>query len=185
MILDVCCGSKMFYFDKSNEDVLFMDIRKEDHILCDGRDLKISPDLVGDFRNLPFNSCFFNHVIFDPPHMKWLGKNSWMFKKYGVLNRNSWEEDLKKGFNECWRVLKNQGSLIFKWNTHDIATPKILKLFHTKPTIGHRTTKNLKTHWFVFYKNEAADKTCKCFSFQKNQNSYKYCPECGRELLNF
>jgi ubiquinone/menaquinone biosynthesis C-methylase UbiE len=53
-ILDVCCGSKMFYFDKQNPNVLFGDIRKETHILCDGRKLEINPDIELDFRNLPF-----------------------------------------------------------------------------------------------------------------------------------
>lgn len=29
-ILDPCCGGRMFYFDKENEDVLFCDIRAEE-----------------------------------------------------------------------------------------------------------------------------------------------------------
>ena len=36
-ILDACCGSKMFYFDKTNPNVTFMDIRRYSDILCDGR----------------------------------------------------------------------------------------------------------------------------------------------------
>lgn len=36
-ILDVCCGSKMFWFDKNNKDVLFIDIREVETELCDGR----------------------------------------------------------------------------------------------------------------------------------------------------
>ena len=27
-ILDVCCGSKMFWYDKNNKDVTFVDNRK-------------------------------------------------------------------------------------------------------------------------------------------------------------
>ena len=27
-VLDVCCGGKMFYFDKTNENILFCDKRK-------------------------------------------------------------------------------------------------------------------------------------------------------------
>lgn len=34
-ILDVCCGSKMFWFDKNNKNVVFMDIRELDDILYD------------------------------------------------------------------------------------------------------------------------------------------------------
>ena len=36
IILDVCCGSRMFWFDKNNPAALFVDIRNEEHILCDG-----------------------------------------------------------------------------------------------------------------------------------------------------
>lgn len=39
-ILDPCCGSRMFHFDRQNENVVFGDIRTESHILCDGRPLK-------------------------------------------------------------------------------------------------------------------------------------------------
>ena len=48
-ILDACCGSKMFYFNKENENVLFMDNRQMSEILCDGRKLEIKPDVVADF----------------------------------------------------------------------------------------------------------------------------------------
>ena len=53
IILDPCCGSKMFYFDKSDSRVLFGDIRQEEHTLCDGRTLSILPDQQMDFRDLP------------------------------------------------------------------------------------------------------------------------------------
>jgi len=43
-VLDVCCGSKMFWFDKSNKDVLFVDNRTLNTVLCDGRKLEIKPD---------------------------------------------------------------------------------------------------------------------------------------------
>lgn len=36
-ILDVCCGGRMFYFDKNDPRVLFQDIREESMTLCDGR----------------------------------------------------------------------------------------------------------------------------------------------------
>ncbi len=53
-VLDACCGGKMFWFDKSNPDTLYMDIRKERHILCDGRKFVVSPDIVSDFKNIPY-----------------------------------------------------------------------------------------------------------------------------------
>ena len=33
-VLDVTCGGRMMWFDKYHPDVLFTDIREEEHILC-------------------------------------------------------------------------------------------------------------------------------------------------------
>lgn len=148
-ILDPCCGSRMFWFDRKNPNVVFGDIRDEDHILCDGRELRINPDIELDFRNLPFDDSSFKLVIFDPPHLKNVGKKSWMFKKYGGLNK-SWKDDLKKGFDECFRVLEDEGILIFKWNEIQIKTSEILKLTDKKPLFGHPSGKASKTHWICF-----------------------------------
>ena len=151
-VLDPCCGSKMFWFDKDNPKVLFTDIRAENHFLCDGRRLCVSPDDIVDFRNMPFEDRSFKLVVFDPPHLKQLGKSSWMNKKYGKLDKNTWKEDLSKGFSECWRVLDYGGTLIFKWNETQIKIKEVLDCFDKKPLFGHTTTINLKTHWMVFYK---------------------------------
>lgn len=153
-ILDPCCGSRMFHFDKDNPEVLFTDCREEEHTLCDGRILSITPDQVIDFRNMPFPDESFNLVIFDPPHLRWAGDNSWMKKKYGTLSKDNWPEDLRKGFEECWRVLARGGTLVFKWNEAQIKIKRILECCSQKPIVGQRTTKNLKTHWMVFYKGE-------------------------------
>ncbi len=45
-ILDMCCGSRMFWFDKEDPRAVFSDIRAEEHTLCDGRHLVISPDVI-------------------------------------------------------------------------------------------------------------------------------------------
>lgn len=45
-ILDMCCGSRMFWFNKRDTRAVFADIRAEEHKLCDGRRLVISPDLA-------------------------------------------------------------------------------------------------------------------------------------------
>lgn len=109
-ILDACCGSRMFWFDKHNPLVAFMDNRNFEDILCDGRSLQVKPDVIGDFRNIPFSDESFNLVVFDPPHLLKVGEKSWLAKKYGKLNAESWKEDIKKGFSECFRVLKK------RWN---------------------------------------------------------------------
>lgn len=150
-ILDACCGSRMFWFDKTNPNVLFADIRNETHTLCDGRSLNIKPDLQMDFRNMPFEDNTFKLVIFDPPHLKNLGKSSWMGKKYGILDK-TWKEDLKMGFDECIRVLEPHGTLIFKWNEDQIKVSEILTVIQQKPLIGHKSGKSAKTHWLTFMK---------------------------------
>ena len=49
-ILDACCGSRMFWFDRENQDVVFADNRELETTLCDGRNLLIKPDVKMDFR---------------------------------------------------------------------------------------------------------------------------------------
>lgn len=149
--LDVCCGSRMFWFDKENPSVLFGDIRNEQHVLCDGRELNINPDVEIDFTDLQFQDNSFQMVVFDPPHLLRAGKQSWMAKKYGKL-KSSWQDDLKKGFSECFRVLKQDGVLIFKWNETQIKTSEILKLTGVRPLFGNISGKRSNTHWICFMK---------------------------------
>ena len=148
-ILDACCGSKMFWFDEKNEDTVFMDNRTLEDTLCDGRRLIIKPDIVADFKDMPFEDNTFYLVIFDPPHLKQAGKNSWLAKKYGTLDKQTWPQDIRQGFNECMRVLKPNGTLIFKWNEEQIKLKDILKVIEYKPLFGN---KRAKTHWLVFMK---------------------------------
>ena len=154
-ILDPCCGSRMFWFDKKDNRAVFTDIRSEQHILCDGRELIIEPDMVCDFTNLPFDSDSFHLVVFDPPHLAKIGSNSWMAKKYGKLN-DTWPQMIKDGFAECFRVLKPNGTLIFKWNETDIPVNLIFELTDQKPVVGHQSGKRSNTHWICFLKEVRA-----------------------------
>lgn len=155
-ILDACCGSRMFWFDKQNPDVLFADIRTESHILCDGRKLEINPDMEIDFRKMPFENESFEMVVFDPPHLNKLGKDTWMAKKYGVL-LPTWELDIKAGFDECMRVLQIGGVLIFKWNEVQVTLNQVLKIIETRPLFGHMSGKHGKTIWMCFKKGMSND----------------------------
>lgn len=150
-ILDACCGSRMFWFDKQNPDVEYCDIREFEDTLCDGRKLSVKPDTIADFTQLPFENDTFYHVVFDPPHMTTLGEISWMAKKYGRLT-GDWEKMLHNGFNECMRVLKPNGTLVFKWNEQDVPVTKILEIIGYKPLYGHKSGKLQKTHWMCFIK---------------------------------
>ena len=147
-ILDACCGSRMFWFDKENPDVIFMDNRELEDTLCDGRKLIIKPDIWADFRDIPYPDNTFKLVVFDPPHLIRAGKTSWLAKKYGVL-KETWPTDIKQGFNECMRVLDDYGVLVFKWNEEQIKQSEILKVIKQRPLFGDRRG---KTHWMVFMK---------------------------------
>ena len=153
-ILDVCCGGRMFYFDKQNSDVVFCDNRQLDKTLIDGRVLEITPDVVADFRNLPFEDASFQMVIFDPPHLRKAGEKSWLAMKYGVLPAMGWRDYLGQGFRECWRVLRPGGTLIFKWNEHQIKISRLSRggVFPDAPIFGTRT--RYETMFLVFYKSE-------------------------------
>ena len=153
--LDPCCGSRMFWFDKSNPEAIFGDVRRETGIIYDGRDgrraLSVAPDQEMDFTDLPFPDGRFNLVVFDPPHLKSAGPKSWQAKKYGLLPKE-WRPLLEKGFAECFRVLAENGTLIFKWNEHGIPLKEVMSLTEVKPLFGQTTTVSLKTHWIVFMK---------------------------------
>jgi len=147
-ILDATAGSRMIWFDKENKDTLYIDNRQLTDILCDGRTLNIKPDMIADFRNMPFDDNTFYLVVFDPPHLRKAGETSWLAKKYGVLSDN-WQNDIRQGFNECMRVLKPSGTLIFKWNEDQVKLSEVIKTIGQKPLFGNRRS---KTHWLVFMK---------------------------------
>ncbi|MBK7490864.1 MAG: class I SAM-dependent methyltransferase [Nitrosomonas sp.] len=163
-IIDLCCGSRMFWFDRQNPDVVFCDKRRESHELKDvssaggSRTLIIDPDLQADFTALPFPDESFSVVVFDPPHLIRNGRNGWLAKKYGKLEAD-WREDLSAGFAEGFRVLKPNGVLIFKWNEHEIPVSQVLALTPEKPLIGNRCGKTAKSHWIVFMKSNNHVKT--------------------------
>lgn len=154
----------MFWFDPNNPDVIFADKRSESHELRDksskggSRSLVISPNLLADFTALPFPDRRFAMVVFDPPHLVNNGRSGWLAKKYGKLGKD-WREDIRKGFAECFRVLKPEGCLIFKWNETEISVAKIAALSPFKPLFGNRNGKLAKSHWLVFMKPAEASAT--------------------------
>jgi len=139
------------WFDKQHPDAFFGDKRNEQHILCDGRLLKIEPDMLMDFRALPFPDESYKLVVFDPPHLRHAGEKSWLRAKYGVLG-DDWREDLRLGFSECFRVLASDGVLIFKWAEDQVKIKEVLALTPVKPLFGHPTGRKGFTHWMTFMK---------------------------------
>lgn len=155
LILDACCGSRMFWFQKEQPNTLYVDQRIVKPTIVgkgvNARKFKVEPGRVMDFRKLDLPDETFRLVVFDPPHL-FAGKTSYMGIKYGTLNKDNWQEDLKKGFAECFRVLKAEGVLIFKWNEWDVPIKDVLALTPVKPLFGNRSGKRSKTHWITFMK---------------------------------
>lgn len=147
-ILDACCGSRMFWFDRENPNVIFADNREINTTLCDGRRLLIKSDIKMDFRDMPYKDNSFKVVVFDPPHLIYAGTGSWLAKKYGILP-NDWKTYLKAGFDECMRVLEPDGVLVFKWSEDQIKLNEVLKEFGKKPLLGDQRG---KTRWILFMK---------------------------------
>ncbi|WP_260083082.1 class I SAM-dependent methyltransferase [Phaeobacter inhibens] len=148
----------MFWFNRHDARAVFGDQRRETHTLKDksskdgSRELIIDPDVLMDFRDMPFPAGTFSLVVFDPPHLIDCGPKSWLALKYGKLG-NDWRDDIRAGFAECFRVLKPEGTLIFKWNEDQIRVSEILKLTDAKPLFGNRCGRTAKSHWLVFMKD--------------------------------
>jgi SAM-dependent methyltransferase len=153
LILDACCGGRMFWYDKKNPDVLFMDKRvRPPGFLKERPNFEVSPDVEADFRDMPFDDASFQMVVFDPPHILGDGETSHMAKRYGKLPKETWEDDLRQGFSECWRVLKTGGTLVFKWGECSKKLRDVEHLFPAQPLFGHRSGARGGTIWVCFMK---------------------------------
>ena len=152
-ILDACCGPKAMWYNKNHPNTVYIDIRRE-NLGPHRPNQEVNPDMIMDFRKMEFPDKAFKLVVFEPPHLRSLGKNSFFRKKFGCLNAETWQSDLKKGFSECWRVLEDYGTLIFKWSDSEIPFKKVLELIKEQPLFYNTT--NYKgtsvTKWFCFMK---------------------------------
>lgn len=159
IILDPTCGARSIWFQKKHHRTLYCDIRKEESgFIPDRPNFEINPDIIADFRDLPFEEKRFKLIVWDPPHLRNLDKKSWVNKKYGSLGTR-WKEDILNGFKELWRVLDDYGVLILKWSkswdnrpNRDVSTAEILKLLPVTPLFGHPSGSKMNTIWMCFMK---------------------------------
>ena len=145
------------WFDKADKRAHFVDIRSETVELPprttrpNGQTVVVAPDTVADFSNLPFPSDTFALVVFDPPHFVRNTVSGWNRTLYGNLS-GDWRDMLRRGFAECFRVLRPEGVLVFKWAESSVTVGDILKLTPERPLFGHKSGKLMKTHWIAFLK---------------------------------
>jgi len=159
-ILDATAGFRMMWFNKQHPNTIYLDERPE----CE-------PDIVGDFCDLKqFADETFRLIVFDPPHIlrKDTFGGSGLRTAYGWLTPETWQDTLKNGFAECWRVLKPYGVLLFKWSNTNIPSNKVLKYAPTKPLFYQITAvkpqkvsgnKHIKDLWFCFMKIPESEKS--------------------------
>ena len=160
LVLDACCGPRMFWFDGADRRALFIDKRQETHAMDLGtaktrgqKPISVAPDIRASFTALPFADESFFLVVFDPPHMshRRAGRGGVFSRKYGTLT-DDWPAELKAGFAECFRVLKANGTMIFKWADTSIPVSQVLlAALPRTPLFGNRTGRH--THWIVFIKD--------------------------------
>jgi len=158
VILDPCCGGRVFWFDKHNPHVLYCDCRElEPTLLSNGATIEVKPDMIADVTALPFPDESFWHIVFDPPHALRAGENGWMSKKYGCLP-GRWTNFIFDAFTELWRVLRTNGTLIFKWNDFNLPIAQVMAEIPQEiarcKLYGHHSGKQAKTHWIAFVKLE-------------------------------
>ena len=159
-ILDACCGGRMMWFDKRQQNTVYIDNRsvEKGHIQhgynpghC------VEPDYLMDFRDMKFADKTFKLIFFDPPHAI-LNENSIIAKKYGTLDELHWGYDIKRGLEECWRVLDDYGVLLFKWNDVQIPHKKVLELIDFDPLVMNIAKEkaakegNVRSYWFTYMK---------------------------------
>jgi hypothetical protein len=149
------------WYDKHHPNAIYIDnrIAHKGHIqkgFNPGHE--VMPDYLMDFRHMAFKDKSFKMVVFDPPHLSTLTESSIMRKKFGCLNAETWQDDLKRAFDECWRVIDDYGVLIIKWNDIEIPYKSLLDKFSEQPLFMNITAGNkaLKTgnrsYWFCFMK---------------------------------
>lgn len=163
-ILDICCGPKMMWFEKNQQNTIYLDQRLEKRGYNPSRQNRcIIPDIIADFKHLPFPDETFRLVVMDPPHIHSSGDLFKITMDYGKLDKYTWQEDIRRGVNEGFRVLKDEGILIFKWNETQIKKKDVLRAIRRKPLFGHPVLSKVPTHWFTFMKlphNKSLNPTC-------------------------
>lgn len=114
-ILDATAGNRAVWFNKNYPDATFIDIRKAG----DERNYEM------DCRHTIFDAERFDLVIFDPPHGV-IGPNGGMATRYGHYTTEEICSLVKDAFVEFHRILKPDGLVAFKWNTHDMKLERVL-----------------------------------------------------------
>jgi SAM-dependent methyltransferase len=136
--------------------VLFQDMRI-DHNEGRGPYWECVPEVQADTRAMPYQAGTFDLVTLDPPHVVssdgMAGLTGWIEQKYGALTAETWQDDLRRAFDECWRVLRPGGVLTMKWADSHRDYQAVLDQLEQTPLFGTKTNNRPNgTRWFTFHK---------------------------------
>jgi len=159
-VLDATTGGKHIWHGdaKDSDRVVFADRRAVPEGEIDQQPgWTVAPDVQADFRELPFADNTFDLICFDPPHRVTDGGMEQLSgiieTKYGALCAETWQDDLRRAFDELWRVLSDGGTLTLKWNDATRDNASILNIIPETPLYGTNTQKGqTDTQWWVFHK---------------------------------
>ena len=99
--------------NKEHPNALYLDIREEaPGCIKQQPNFSVQPDYIQDYRELhAVPTDTFAHIAWDIPHL-FRSTSGLITTKYGALDQGSgnWQDDLRRGFEELWRVLKMHGT---------------------------------------------------------------------------
>jgi len=157
-VLDATCGDRGVWVDEQDGRAVFADLRVREPGFHGqpGRSFAVQPEVQADVRSLPFAAGSFDAAIYDPPHvvradgMKDLSGQ--VQKKYGALRAETWRRDLRRAFRELWRVVRDGGTVSFKFSDVSLDFENVTQLAPDPPLVGTTTTKTetVETRWFLF-----------------------------------
>ena len=154
-ILDATAGFRGIWFEKNHPLVTFLDKRSGKYYYMSKSGKKkcthIKPDIVCEWKDINYPDNHFDMVVFDPPHII-QDANCNMVVDYGNLSKKTWRNDLTIAFKQLFRILKQNGIFILKWNECDKPIDEIIKLCQYRALFGTRTGLNNKNIWLVFVK---------------------------------
>lgn len=157
-ILDASCSVKGMWYQKNNPHTVFFDKRREKIRMPCGDNYRlvvVNPDIIGNWRSMPFKSESFDMVLWDPPFIirrKGIIEGA-ITKKYGILYKESWKEDLRLSALELFRILRPEGTFILKWgDSGGKKKDEILKLMPYAPMFGSVAGNKGTSHWILFIK---------------------------------
>jgi hypothetical protein len=166
-ILDCTCGGRSIWTDgnKHRDDTVYTDMRQAsaDELSRNGRTFAVQPDMLADNRRLPFAADTFELAVYDPPH-KTLPNGMESLSgpintKYGALHAETWQQDLHDAVTELFRVLTDQGTLVFKFADVYQDWTDVLAQLPADPLFGTTTKKTgtQETRWFTLHASQWED----------------------------